>query len=181
MVLNFSVKNETEARKDFLKSFKNFLSKCPIILEKVDFEEDTVYIFMKSVENPLVFKIDIFGDKQAQIKKIKDTLYPYYPIIYVKDYQRLSAEEIERREEAGESLNNLLEEKKSYWRSRYTIVRVHDQYNEIDVRDNKERETIKFKLKIPAMTFIEKVSSLPREEVEAFFLVNKKFIEVIRG
>ncbi len=181
MVLNFTVRDESEARKDFLKSFKNFLSKCPIIFEKVDFQEDTVYLHLKGDTDPIVARIDIYGDKQAQIKTIKDQLYPYYPIIYIQDYKRLTTEEISEREEAGESLNTLLSEKKSYWRSRYTIIRVHDQYNEIDVRDNKEHETIKFKLKIPALTFIEKVSSLPKEEVEAFFLANRKFVEIIKG
>jgi len=179
MVLSFAKKETNDMRQDFLRSFKSFMEKCPIIFEKVDFIDDTVYIFFNDEENPLVFHVDLFDNKQNQIFKIKEALLPYYPRIWVKEYRKLTNKEIAEREEKGDSMDTLLNERKPVLVERFTIIKAHDAVNEVDVRDNLEKSVLKYKLKIPVITFLEVLSSLEEEETESYFGNNRKFVSVI--
>ena len=147
-----SVISFQEYLNDFMGSFNNFISKCPIKLKSSLIDSSGV-LYLSLLNNKdeeidgINFTIDPIKDKKLQIKEIKEKIENWYPEIILEKESRYSQEEIDELVEKGTPLSEAMNKRHFIQVPKYKIIRVHHRFNELDCYDYKSGEVIKFKLK----------------------------------
>jgi hypothetical protein len=164
---------------DFMPSFNNFISKCPLKM-KTSLVPETGNLYIELL-NSLGKSIDGFNvvidpnkEKQLQIKEIKDKLENFYPIIYLEKEEPYSPDEVEKFVNDGMTIKEALSMRKNIRIEKFKVMRAHHRYNELDCLDLQNNKVLKFKLRfkkysIPTATFLEKMSDNPSSMSKVFF------------
>jgi hypothetical protein len=168
--------------KDFLPSLENFCQKSPLQPRpEVVTETGSLYLHLPNdPENPLVFKINPLLPKQDQIRDIKKILEPNYPVIFERNSERLTAEEIEKLINSGVPVAEALGRRSETFEPRYKMIRVHHPSQEIDCIDLKKNQKVKFRLTLPLLTFLSILATGDKEKISHTFFMNKRFVMIIR-
>lgn len=166
---------------DFIPSLENFCSKSPLQpTVSVVFETGKVVLNSSRMKEPITFMVDPMTDKKKQIKDIKMQIEKMYPVIFDHKKFPLEAEEIEEVVSSGAPIKEALAIRKDIYLPRYKILRIHNKYNEIDAFDFKTKKTIKFKVRIPLVPFMNNVFSMSKENLSDEFRRDVKFLYTIK-
>ena len=161
-------------KKVLIKKLNNFRSKLPI----VDLQTRVAggFIYFESKINKLNSKIEIDYSlsEKANIKRLKDILIDYYPIIYSFEEKDKSINEIINSDLDEKSIL----EKKLIKKEKFRIERRLDEYNEVLVR-NLETNTLElFKLEKPVTLFLNMLNE-NREEASMLFQDSAVFLKQV--
>ena len=165
---NVQITNSNNYAQSFLHTLSNFCSKCPL-QPKINYVEDMGRVYVTWGEGKSFdFVIDPMNDKKDVIKELKTLLQKDYPILYEKKITTLPAEEIEKLVDNGVSLSDALGRTVTEYIPKYRVVRVHHQYNELDLFDLTSRMMYKFHSKLPVTAILEDIKYNPKDNEEVF-------------
>lgn len=168
--------NETQFKEHFEKSFTSFCEKSPLVLS-YKLAGDLVVVEDESglMEDEFLYTLDFLKDVKVNIADIKDHLMKYYPVFYDKVEKTFTVEQVKEMMKQGIGYEDIMNRDKEYEEiPRYQIIRVINQYNEINVWDIQERKTKFYKLSIPVITFMDTVYDDPVKGYELFKSKSKK-------
>ncbi len=162
---NVKVESVKDYVESLLKSLSNFCSKCPI-QTNISYVQDLNKVFIKVISNveenceTITIEINPLDDKKNVIRNVKTKLLKKYPIIYDRVKKTPTPEQLEKMIEVeGMSVKDALNTISEKDEVLYTIQRVHNLYNELDVYDEKNKQHKKFKSKIPVCLLLKKFDS----------------------
>lgn len=163
---NVQITSLSEYAQSFLHTLSNFCAKCPL-QPKVNYIEEMGKVYISWGENKsFEFTLNPMDDKKDVIKELKFMLQKDYPILYEKHTTTLPAEEIEKLVDGGMSLSDALNKTVTQYSPKYRIMRVHHQYNELDLFDLTSRMMYKFRSKLPVTAILEDIKYNPKDNEE---------------
>jgi len=168
--------------RDFIPTLENFCSKSPL-QPKIDYVLETGAVHVTSRYAPefnYSFVVDPLTDKKQQIRNLKKEMEKFYPVLFDNRKISFSPEEIEELIAEGVPVKEAVQMRKDVSLPRYRIIRVHNQYNEIDMVDFKTKKVIKVKTLIPVMVVLNKLYTIkPENRFTHDFKRDTRFVHVI--
>lgn len=171
--------NEQNFKENFNRSFNSFCEKAPLILNyKIVGDQVIIQDESGLMRDEYIYQLEYLKDKKANIADIKDYLMQYYPVFYDFVKEEYTAEEIKQMiDSEGISYREAMELQKKRMVKRYTIIRVINSHNELNVIDHKDKGKTKyFRLKYPVIKLMEVLFNNVSEAYDLF----KEYAEEIR-
>ena len=159
-----------------LSSLSNWCSKCPLS-PTVQYNKDTKELTTVSGDKSITILIDPKVEKKKAIQKIADYFFQFYPIIEDTKIIFPNTEQMEKQLDNGKKLVTILSNYTIQKYPKYTVLRKHDKYNELDVIEIKTGLIYKLKTTIPVTIFLQKLNDTnftPLEHITILYQIVEK-------
>lgn len=176
--------NIEEFKKSFTKKFNNFCSKLPLLISYT-VQPNGVVIYRnfdetdtENREKLFYFEFDYESEVKTNIFLIKKKLLPYMPIMKQKAVEEVEADSEQTNEKVSQgeislddvTPNGYKVEKTYIWRIEKALI----DRDELFVRRLKDFTMHRFKLRMPIMTFLNKLIKQSVTAQEAWNIFNSK-------
>lgn len=151
------MKKELNSKESFLKTLNNFISKCPVTLEKFynDYSENCIVRIMND-DNTIAEDVNLsmFKDKHKEIETLRNIVIKYCPTLWYIDYKTPSVDVLTEKIQNGKlTLSEALSYKEKTEITLGKLLRIHHRYNEIDVLSS-DGSILKYKCNVPLISLL---------------------------